>query len=250
MYIGNSWAISKDNYNSKCGAPKIQTVYIYCASLPIYVGVFYYYLYYSQPVLAFSFVSVWLPLFYFAKTSEFAKYHLLLVELPIILCGVCSWLMYRNDMYIGFQTRGYYGVVDELRIGRQGSVMLYIYNMWLVVLFWIIPFFCATSTVLYIKFHRQARIQSTYMNQLSATIVSVFAGLLDYLTDILLVFYWITNKFYVYAIIEASFVVFAQIATSYLIKDVPMYADYTKTAAPEATTERETTIKQHIKSKC
>ena len=62
------------------------------------------------------------------------------------------------------------------------------------------------------------------MNQLSMTISSIFTGLLDYATDLLLIYYWIISQLYVFVIIEVFFIVFGQVMASQLIEKVKEYS--------------------------
>lgn len=80
-------------------------------------------------------------------------------------------------------------------------------------------------TLLYIKKSHSSNIKELYKNQLSHTIAGIFSGVLDYLTDTLLIMYWIINQLYVYACFQLFFILFAQIATLYLIKYVSFYTN-------------------------
>ena len=158
-------------------------------------------------------------------SNSFGKY-LAFIVLPVWIFLLTSndskiWVAYIDDL---FKTEGYYGVVDELNVDQDKIVHQVYSDQVLVFVLWMGIYFACASTILLIKHDPKSKIKGTYLNQLNLTIINVFTGLLDYITDLLLIFYWIYNKFYVFAMIELSFIIIGQIMSLLLIKDVPYHA--------------------------
>ena len=168
--------------------------------------------------------------------SPFARYHFWLADFALIMMNISiqyitinggaddhRFSSIRNFL---FKTGDYYGGVDELNTGKQGTVLTYMNGVQRVISVWCMTLFCLVSTILYIKCNRRAKIKDSPIFQLNVTVVSLFTGLLDYLTDILVIMYWIYHRWYVYAAFEVSFIVFGQVAATYLIQDVPYYVNF------------------------
>ena len=188
-------------------------------------------------VIAFAQLQLYGSLWIFAEccliiiTNSFGRYLVVLIDLPILTfffvpaarALLQSNLVPNANEYL-FKTDGYYGVVDELN-GDQDKIFHQLFTSYFFVLsLWMGIYFCCASIILIIKHDPESTIKGSYMNQLNLTIASVFTGLLDYITDLLLIFYWIYNKFYVFATIEISFIIFGQIMSVLLIKDVPYHS--------------------------
>ena len=174
-------------------------------------------------VFLFAFVLLW---FYSTGSTTFGKYRFLLID---VMISFLVWLVAvdaGNIQQYLFKTNGYYGVIDELDAGKQGTIMIYFNDIRSVLTLWSIMYFCCVSTLLSIKLHRESRINGTYMNQLSMTISSIFAGLLDYGTDLLLIFYWIKSGLYVFVSIELFFILYGQFVASKLINHVKDYCTF------------------------
>ena len=114
--------------------------------------------------------------------------------------------------------------MDELNANQDNIAHEFFSNYIHVLGIWVAIYFCCVSPILIIKHDPESKIPNTYMHQLNLTISSVFTGLLDYITDILLIFYWIHNELYVFAVMELLFIIVSQIMSSLLIKDVPHHA--------------------------
>ena len=170
-------------------------------------------------------LSIWYWTTFF---SVLGKYRFSLIDVVGVsayyITNLQSSLGTVNEFVGVFKTGGYYGVINELDSGKQGAVKIYFSGLFSVLVLWFTMYFCCVSTVLLIEFHRESGINGTYMNQLSGTISSVFTGLLDYATDVLLIFYWINSQLYVFVIIEVFFIVFGQVMASKFIENVAEYS--------------------------
>ena len=181
--------------------------------------------------------------FYTIMASSLGKYRFFLVDLMIVLPLLLAiafdyvpalngdnatrdWC-YMDDSGVTFLFRSntYFGVIDELGVTAQGYFVEYYTRLSWVLLMWAYILFGIIVTLLYIKKSHSSTIKGLYMNQASQTITGVFSGLLDYLTDALLIIYWILNQLYIYAFIQLFFILFAQIVTLYLIKYVSFYTN-------------------------
>ena len=162
------------------------------------------------------------------KTSNFARYQILIIV--FILAPLYYSIVQFRETWLAFlfRTNLYSGVIDELNIGRQAPVLLFGKTLGVLLFIWILCIFCLTSLILYIKMSNKIKMTNYFVYQINLTISSVFSGLLDYLTDVLLILYWINSTLYVYAFMELLFVIFGQLATSYLIKNVPWYCNCSK----------------------
>ena len=97
--------------------------------------------------------------------------------------------------------------MDELNANQDNIAHEFFSNYIHVLGIWVAIYFCCVSPILIIKHDPESKIPNTYMHQLNLTISSVFTGLLDYITDILLIFYWIHNELYVFAVMELLFII-------------------------------------------
>ena len=159
-------------------------------------------------------------------TSKFARFHflcfevLLLVIIPFDLFSIENGTPINDSFEFLFRSNEYFGMVDELGIRNQGPTVQFWSTIVLTLYFWIMILFSMISTILYIKYNAKSKIKGTYIDQLSSTISGIISGLVDYLTDILLIVYWVLRGYYVYATIELFFIVFGQVASSYLVNEV------------------------------
>ena len=200
-------------------------------------------IYFRVPVMinstfGYIFLIVVLPLWiYSGLTSNFAKLHIVIFEFGIGGIGIFMYQLWANDISLFniifgsfFRSNGeYYGVIDELNALQgeysdiQGSVIFWLDRIIDVIILWSLMLFCLVSTILYVKKHNDCEINGTYFNQLDNTIGGIFAGLFDFATDVLLIFYWIHFKLYFYAVLEILFILFGHIMTSYLMNDIEKY---------------------------
>ena len=162
-------------------------------------------------------------------TSDFARYQIIMIG--FIVAPLFFLIMQFRTTWFAFlfRTNLYSGVIDELNIGKQAPVLKFAKALETVLSMWGLCIFCLVSLILYIKMSSKITMKNHFIYQINLTISSVFSGLLDYLTDVLLILYWINSNLYVYAFMELFFVIVGQIATSYLIRDVPFYCRYNKT---------------------
>lgn len=187
-----------------------------------------------QIVVIVVFVSAGVVWAILAITSEFGRFHFVCFEL--VAGGICfvvfelMYLQFENGETIDsplvnylFLSNKYFGIIDELHVGKQGTTISILDRIWSTTCWWLMVLFCFTSTVLYIKHNRKSHIKGTYMHQLNITMSGTITGILDYLTDILLIMYWVFRGYYVYATIETFFVIIAQIASFYLIDEAKLY---------------------------
>ena len=151
--------------------------------------------------------------FYWMLTSLFARFQILVLTLffAIVYLGQSSLFKYEQDTQ-------YYGVIDELNILPGGAVTP-ITELTHVLLMWFVIVFSLAAAIFYIKFSPNRYIEKSYNYQLNSTILGIFSGLLDYTTDLLLIFYWITSNLYLYACIEIFFIIFAQLLSVLYIND-------------------------------
>ena len=151
-------------------------------------------------------------------TSTFGKIHILCFELVVFLICLLDLFAIHNATQINsslewlFVSKTHFGMMDELEIKKeQGAALPFFDSLAWTIAWWLLMLFSLLSTVLYIKYNKKSKMIGTYMYQSSMTLSGTISGLLDYLTDILLIMYWIINEYNVYATIEILLIVFAQI---------------------------------------